>query len=107
MSLFAPASPAWTSRSLAVLRIVAGLIFIITGAMKAFGFLTRPVAFILSGEMAIAYWQVHNPVSPYVTASGGMPAAIFCFLYLYMAFAGGGAWSVDSVISRANRGALR
>ena len=129
---------------LALLRIVAGVIFIMTGAMKAFGyppppavippmpvippmwemhlaawleivggvslllgFLTRPVAFILSGEMAVAYWQVHNPVSPYVTASGGMPAAIFCFLCLYMAFAGGGAWSIDSVIFRANRGALR
>jgi putative oxidoreductase len=143
MSLFAPASTVWTSRMLALLRIVAGLIFIMTGAMKAFGFppppavippmpvipplwelhlaawleivggcalilgfLTRPVAFILSGEMAIAYWQVHNPVSPYITASGGMPAAIFCFVYLYMAFAGGGAWSLDSVISRATRGVV-
>ena len=141
MSLFTPAPPVWTSRLLAVLRIVAGAIFIMTGAMKAFGFppppavippmpvippmwelhlaawleivggvslvlgfLTRPVAFILSGEMAVAYWQVHNPVSPYITASGGMPAAIFCFLYLYMAFAGGGAWSIDSVIARSTRG---
>ena len=57
--------------------------------------------------MAVAYWQVHNPVSPCITASGGMPAAIFCFLYLYMACAGGGAWSIDTVISRAKRGVLR
>jgi putative oxidoreductase len=144
MSLFAPASPFWTSRLLAVLRVVIGVVFIMAGSMKAFGFppppaamppmtvippmwelhlaswleiiggtalicgfATRAVAFILSGEMAVAYWQVHNPVSPWLTASGGMPAAILCFTLLYMSAAGGGAWSIDGVIARSERGATR
>ncbi|HLB10096.1 MAG TPA: DoxX family protein [Gemmatimonadaceae bacterium] len=142
MSLFEPASPLWTARALAALRIAAGLIFLMAGTMKMFGFpppptfgpklvlippmwelhlaaileivggvallagfLTRPVAFILSGEMAVAYWQVHNPISPFPTTSGGMPAAIFCFVFLYLAFAGAGAWSIDSMIARSRSGA--
>jgi putative oxidoreductase len=140
MWLFAPASPVWTSRFLALLRIAAGLIFVMAGTMKLFGFpppptfgptlirippmwelhlaalleiiggillilgfLTRPVAFILSGEMAVAYWQVHNAVSPYPPTSGGMPAAIFCFVFLYLSAAGAGAWSIDGLITRAKR----
>jgi putative oxidoreductase len=136
MSLFTPGAPVWTSRLLSVLRIVIGAVYIMAGAMKAFGFppppavmppmpvippmwelhlaawlemiggtalvlgfLTRPVAFLISGEMAVAYWQVHNPISPWLTASGGMPAAILCFTLLYMSFAGGGAWSIDSMIA--------
>jgi putative oxidoreductase len=90
--------PMWEVHLAAWLEIIGGLAFI-------FGFLTRPVAFILSGEMAVAYWQVHNPVSPWITASGGMPAAILCFTLLYMSAAGGGAWSIDNVIARSNRGA--
>jgi len=140
MSLFAPASQVWTSRFLAILRIVVGVIFVMGGATKAFGFppppavippmpvippmweihlaawleliggtalvfgfLTRPVAFIISGEMAVAYWQVSNPVSPWITANGGMPAAILCFTLLYMAFAGGGAWSLDAMFVKPAR----
>jgi putative oxidoreductase len=48
---------------------------------------------------------VHNPVSPYPTTSGGIPAAIFCFVFLYLAFAGAGAWSIDSMIVRSRSGA--
>lgn len=87
MWLFAPASSVWTSRLLALLRIVIGIVF------------------LMSAEMAVAYWQVHNPVSPFLTASGGMPAAILCFTLLYMSAAGSGDWSIHGVISRTKRGA--
>ena len=84
---------------------LAAILEILGGVALLAGFLTRPVAFILSGEMAVAYWQVHNPVSPYPTTSGGIPAAIFCFVFLYLAFAGAGAWSIDSMIARSRSGA--
>jgi putative oxidoreductase len=78
---------------------LAAWIELVGGTALVLGLLTRPVAFLISGEMAVAYWQVHNPVSPWITASGGMPAAILCFTLLYISFAGGGVWSIDSLIA--------
>lgn len=69
------------------------------------GLLTRPVAFVLAGEMAVAYFQVHFPRSFFPPVNGGMPAVLFCFLYLYLSFAGGGAWSLDAWITRSRRAA--
>ncbi len=50
--------------------------------------------------MAVAYFQVHFPQSPFPTVNQGTPAVLFCFLFLYFAFAGAGAWSIDSLIAR-------
>jgi putative oxidoreductase len=67
------------------------------------GLFTRPVAFVLAGEMATAYFQVHLPKSFFPTTSGGVPAVLYCFIYLYMTFAGAGPWSIDSMIARSRR----
>lgn len=79
---------------------IAGILETFGGLAILFGLLTRPVAFVLAGEMAVAYFQVHFPRSPFPTINQGTPAVLFCFLFLYLAFAGGGAWSVDSLIAR-------
>jgi len=135
MSIFEP-SP-WAPRMLAVLRIVAGLLFVSFGTMKLFGyppgpaempplvilsqmgiggilelvgglmivlgFLTRPVSFVLAGEMAVAYFQFHQPQAFFPTTNNGVPAILYCFLFLYLMFAGAGAWSIDGLIARSRR----
>jgi putative oxidoreductase len=65
------------------------------------GFLTRPVAFILAGEMAVAYWMFHAPRSPFPVLNNGDAAILYCFIFLYLVTAGAGAWSVDGSRSRA------
>ena len=64
------------------------------------GLFTRPVAFILSGMMAVAYWQFHFPNGHWPVQNQGMPAVLFCFIFLYMAAKGGGEWSLDALIQR-------
>lgn len=76
---------------------VAGMMEIIGGALLAIGAFTRPVAFLLSGEMAVAYWMAHAPKSVFPALNGGDGAILFCFIFLYLVFAGGGAWSVDAL----------
>jgi putative oxidoreductase len=75
----------------------AGMLEIVGGLLLLIGLLTRPAAFILSGEMAVAYFIGHvphgNPVSP--ALNQGEPAVLFCFIFLLLAVAGAGAWSVD------------
>jgi putative oxidoreductase len=118
----------YQAQSLALLRIVSGLLFFEHGMVKLFhfptsmpvppkmapvimaaggielvggvlitvGFFTRLAAFIMSGEMAIAYWMVHVPKGGlYPVINGGGEAILFCFVFLYLAAAGPGAWSVD------------
>ena len=65
------------------------------GLLLLFGVFTRPVAFILSGEMAFAYWMAHAPRNPFPVLNGGDAAILYCFVFLYLFAAGGGAWSVD------------
>ena len=65
------------------------------GLLIALGLFTRPVAFILSGEMAFAYFMSHAPRGFFPIVNGGVLAVLFCFLFLYFAVAGGGAWSLD------------
>jgi putative oxidoreductase len=77
---------------------IAGLIELVGGALLVVGFFTRPVALILSGEMAFAYWMAHAPQNFYPVANGGDAAILYCFVFLYIAFAGGGPWSLDSLI---------
>ena len=81
---------------------LAGILELFGGAFVLIGFLTRPVAFILSGEMAVAYFMVHGkPGAPIWPAqNGGELGVIYCFVFLYLAAAGGGAWSVDACCRR-------
>lgn len=73
----------------AILEAFGGLLILI-------GLWTRPVAFILAGEMAVAYWMFHAPRSIYPLLNGGDAAILYCFIFLYLMVAGAGAWSVDS-----------
>jgi len=75
------------------------------GAAFTLGFLTRPISFILAGQMAVAYFQFSFPLSFRPTVTWGTPAILYCFLFLYFMFAGAGPWSVDAVIARRRSGA--
>jgi putative oxidoreductase len=79
---------------------VAGLIELILGFLFLIGFQTRAAAFILSGEMAAAYFIAHFPKSFFPTENGGFAAAVFCFVFLYFVTAGAGPVSVDARLER-------
>lgn len=125
-----PIPPSWSDKLLAVLRIVAGLAFLqhgtskffgvppfpmpitailhiagaielIGGALLVIGLFTRPVAFIASGMCAVGYFMAHAPQGFFPAANGGEAILLFCFIFLYLAAAGGGAWSLDA--SRSSR----
>ena len=76
---------------------LAGVIETIGGILIALGLFTSPVAFIASGEMAVAYFQVHAPRGFWPMMNGGELAALYCFIFLYFAAVGSGKWSVDSL----------
>jgi putative oxidoreductase len=79
---------------------IAGVLELVGGALLAVGLCTRPVAFVLSGLMAFAYWLAHAPKAIYPLLNGGDAAILFCFVFLYIAFAGGGPWSLDALLRR-------
>jgi putative oxidoreductase len=79
---------------------IAGVLELVGGALLVVGLFTRLVAFILSGEMAFAYWMAHAPQGPFPLANGGDAAILYCFVFLYLAFAGGGPWSLDALRRR-------
>ena len=81
---------------------IAGALELVGGFLLILGLFTRPVAFILSGEMAFAYFIGHAPRSLFPVLNGGDAAILYCFVFLYLAFAGGGPWSLDAL--RAGRG---
>ena len=81
----------------------AGLIEIVAGALIAFGLFTRPAAFLASGTMAVAYWYAHAPQNFWPVNNMGDAAILYCFVFLYLLFAGPGPWSLDS----ARRGTAR
>ncbi|MFJ6323694.1 MULTISPECIES: DoxX family protein [unclassified Rhizobium] len=124
MSFFGRLSP-YQAVALALLRIIAALLFIEHGTQKLFGFppapyaittlffvagiielvggililiglFTRPVAFLLSGEMAIAYFMVHMPINFFPANNQGDGAVLFCFIFLFLVFAGPGEWALDN-----------
>src|SRR5437870_1971279 len=79
---------------------IGGILEFFGGILIMLGLFTRPVAFILSGMMAVAYWQFHFPNGRWPVQNEGMPAVLFCFIFLYMAARGAGEWSLDALIWR-------
>jgi len=124
-----PIPASWSPQLLSLLRIVAGLGFLqhgvskffgvppfpmplnpllyaagalelVGGALLVLGLFTRPVAFVLSGQMAIAYFMAHAPKSFFPAVNMGEAAMLYCFIFLYLAAAGAGPWSVDAMRNR-------
>ena len=119
----------WMPQMLSILRIVTGLLFMEHGLQKFFGFpaagpelntllwtqgaieligglllllgiFTRLVAFIMAGDMAVAYFMAHFPKSLFPVANGGDAAILYCFVFLLLFVAGGGPWSVDQSLKQ-------
>ncbi|WP_354550190.1 DoxX family protein [Kaistia defluvii] len=78
----------------------AGMLELVGGFLLLIGLFSRPVAFVLSGLMAFAYWMAHAPRSVYPVLNGGDAAILYCFIFLYLVFAGPGRWSVDALLKR-------
>ena len=78
----------------------AGMIELAGGVLIVVGLFTRPVAFVLSGTMAVAYFYAHFPRGFFPLLNGGELAALYCFVFLFIAAAGGGAWSADRFRAR-------
>lgn len=126
-----PIPASWSPRLLSLLRIVAGLAFLQHGVSKYFGLppfpmplnpllytagaielgagalivlglFTRPAAFIASGMSAVGYFVAHAPKSFFPAVNGGETIMLYAFIFLYFAAVGGGAWSVDSALKRAD-----
>ena len=95
-----PVYPAYANVQPFSLIGAAGFIELIGGALLILGLLTQPAAFILSGEMAVAYFMVHAPKSFFPLINGGTLAIIYCFACLYLSTAGAGPWSVDAAMKR-------
>ena len=79
---------------------IGGVLELVGGALIVLGLFTRPVAFLMSGMMAVAYFQFHAPSSPYPLVNQGELAALYCWVFLYLAFAGAGPWSLDGVMRK-------
>ena len=77
---------------------IAGVFELFGGALLVPGLFVRPVAFLLSGLMAVAYWIAHAPKSFFPVLNGGDAAILYCFVFLFIAAAGGGAWSLDRIL---------
>jgi len=95
-----PAVPNFANVQLGSLAGAAGLIELIGGILFTIGLFTRPVAFLLSGFTAAAYFMAHASKGFYPILNGGELAALYCFVFLYFAFAGAGPWSADALIGR-------
>jgi putative oxidoreductase len=123
----------WTPYFLSILRAIAGFLMMAHGAQKLFGVLgkdkvelmsqaglagvleffggvllilglfTRPVAFILAGTMAVAYFQVHAPQGFWPIVNKGELAVLYCFVFLFLSAAGAGPWSLDALMSRGHK----
>ena len=97
-----PAPQPGVTDPLPTMLMIAAWIEVVGGALLAIGLFTRPVAFICAGEMAIAYFIGHATRGFWPALNMGDAAILFCFVFLYLSAAGGGAWSVDA--ARARRG---
>lgn len=92
-----PLVPSFANVHIESLAGVGGLIELMGGILFVVGLFTRPVAFILSGFTAVAYFMVHAPRGFYPLVNGGELAAVYCFVFLYFVFAGAGSWSLDAL----------
>ncbi|QMT33562.1 DoxX family protein [Conchiformibius steedae DSM 2580] len=82
----------------------AGVLEVVGGILLMIGLFTRPVAFLLSGMMAVAYFMMHAAQAPLLPLmNGGEPAALFCFIFLYLSAAGAGAWALDNRLFAATK----
>jgi putative oxidoreductase len=92
---FPPGEYAGSGWAFAQLGAYAGVVELICGLLITIGLFTRPAAFLASGTMAVAYWLAHAPQNAFPVNNGGDAAILYCFVFLYLAAAGPGAWSVD------------
>ncbi|HZX41437.1 MAG TPA: DoxX family protein [Myxococcaceae bacterium] len=97
-----PLMPGGGTAPLGSLAGVAGLLELVGGALLLIGLFSRPVAFIVSGEMAVAYFHGHAPHGFWPVLNGGTNAILFCFVWLYISAAGAGPWSVDAQRRRSS-----
>jgi putative oxidoreductase len=95
-----PAAQPGVPNPLPPLLVSAGGIELIGGGLIVLGLFTRPVAFICAGEMAAAYFMVHAKQSFWPGVNEGDAAILYCFVFLYLAVAGGGAWSLDRALRK-------
>jgi putative oxidoreductase len=82
---------------------IGGIVELVTSLLVLFGLFTRIAAFVAAGEMAVAYFMVHAPKGFYPAVNMGEAAILFCFVFLYIAAAGPGAWSIDGTRGRPLR----
>jgi putative oxidoreductase len=83
------------------LLVAAGVIELVAGVLVTLGLFTRLAAFIAAGEMAVAYFMMHFPQGFWPAVNKGEAAILYCFIFLYLAAAGAGAWSIDSARMRS------
>ena len=95
-----PGQPPGTRPPLLSQTGIGGILEFVGGIAISLGLFTRPISFILSGMMAVAYWQFHAPNNPWPVLNQGVPSILFCFLFLYMSARGAGAWSLDALLRR-------
>ena len=82
---------------------LAGILEAFGGGLLLLGLFTRPVAFLLAGEMAVAYFQGHSSHGIWPMMNGGQPAVLYCFIWLYLSAAGAGPWSLDAMRRRQSK----
>ena len=85
---------------LPTMLIAAAWIEVVGGGLIALGLFTRAAAFVCSGEMAVAYFMAHAPQGLYPALNMGEAAVLYCFVFLYLAFAGPGLWSLDAIVRK-------
>jgi len=95
-----PGQPSFTIPPLMSMGGISGLLELVGGILLIIGLFTRPVAFIMSGLLAVAYFMAHAPRGFWPVLNGGELAALYSFVFLYLAAAGGGEWSIDRMLRR-------
>lgn len=80
---------------------IGGVMEVVGGFLILIGLCTRPIAFVLAGEMAVAYFQFHFPQSIWPSVNMGIPAILYCFIWLYISAVGPGPWSIDAMRGKA------
>jgi putative oxidoreductase len=100
---YPPLPPGVPATDLDALSTVAGSIELVAGFLILIGLFSGTAAFVASGEMAVAYFLVHQPMGFWPTTTRGGLAVLFCFIFLYIASRGSGVWSIDSLRSKISR----